>query len=151
MAFWGTYEYQLDDRNRVPIPPRYRDAFESGAVLATGLEPCVVVHTPDSFQSAAAAIEEIPEESEEGRDARRDFYGNAFEEQKDGQGRLLLRAKLVTHAGLKKDVVVVGSGHWLEIWDKATWEGREGARNAVRRAATSAIGARKTAKLEQGG
>ncbi len=146
MAFYGSYEYQLDERNRVAIPPDFRDQYEAGAVLATGMEPCVVVHTPASFERAAEAVEAIPEETEAGRDARRDFYSNAFKEKKDSQGRLLLRSKLIAHAGLHKDVVVIGSGAWVEIWDRATWEGREAEREAARRNALAKIGEQKNAQ-----
>jgi len=146
MTFYGTYDYQLDDRNRVAIPPDYRDQYEAGAVLMTGMEPCVVIHTPDSFLQAAAAVEAIPEETQAGRDARRDFYSNAFKEKKDTQGRLLLRSKLIAHAGLHRDLVVIGSGGWLEIWDRETWEAREAEREAARRDALARIGERKSAQ-----
>ncbi|HEY4668848.1 MAG TPA: division/cell wall cluster transcriptional repressor MraZ, partial [Tepidiformaceae bacterium] len=78
--------------------------------------------------------------------ARRAFFGNAFDVQKDGQGRLLIPAKLMTYAGLKKDVVVVGTQECLEIWDKALWEGQEEDLTATRLAVLNDIGARKSAQ-----
>ena len=146
MAFRGTFDYQLDDRNRVAIPPRYRDQFEAGAVLTTGLEPCIVMYTQDGFEQAAQTIEAIPEETAEGREARRDFYANAWDAQKDGQGRVLIGAKLLAHAAITKDVVVVGAGNALEIWDKETWENRDQTRATARRDATAEIGERRRAR-----
>jgi MraZ protein len=150
MAFLGTYPYQMDDKNRVPIPPRYRGQFEDGAVLTTGLEPCVVLYTPTGFDEAAARVEAIPEETEEGRDARRDFFANAQPLDKDSQGRLTLQDKWIRHAGLAKEIVVIGTGKCLEIWDRATWETRDTNRVSARRQETQAMARRGSAE-ERGG
>jgi MraZ protein len=150
VTFYGTYEYQLDDRNRVALPPAFRDAYDAGAVLATGVEPCVLVYTPSGFEKAGAAIEAIPIETEDGREARRDFYGNAFPEKKDAQGRILLRGMLITHAGLRKDVLVIGAGDCLEIWDRPTYEARAAEREAARRNRLAQIGERKAAQQGTG-
>jgi len=146
MAFRGNYEYQLDDRNRVAIPPRYREDFGAGAILTPGVEQCIQVYTQEGYDRQAAVLETVPFESEEGRKARRAFFGNAFDVQKDGQGRLLIPSKLMAYAGLKKDVVVVGTQECLEIWDKALWEGQEEDLTATRLAVLNDIGARKAAQ-----
>jgi MraZ protein len=132
MRFVGTFDYALDDRNRVPIPPAYRSAFEEGGYLATGTEKCLVIHTPDSFTRAAELIEAIPEETQEGEDARRDFYGKVWPLQKDGQGRILIKEELLKFAGLVKEVKVVGVGRRLEVWDSAAYDARESDRQAAR-------------------
>ena len=125
MPFLGSVEYQMDDRNRVAIPPKYRDQFDAPAVLTTSKDGCVSVYTQSGFDEAAKVVESRPEDTPEGRRARRFFFGNAFPVAKDGQGRLLIPPKLIEHAGLKKDVVVVGLGGWFEIWDKEAYEALE--------------------------
>ena len=45
MTFRGSYDYAIDDRGRVPLPPRYRDAFREGVILVQGREGCVAVYT----------------------------------------------------------------------------------------------------------
>lgn len=132
MRLTGTFDYVLDDRNRVPIPPAYRGAFEEGGYIATGTEPCLVLHTLESFNRASEIIEAIPEETQEGEDARRDFYGKVWPLQKDAQGRVTIREDLAKFAGLTKDVKVVGVGRRMEVWDSATFDSREEARQAAR-------------------
>ena len=139
VKFFGSFDYQMDDRNRVPIPPVYRSEFESGGVVATGTEPCVVLYTRDAFHEAAAAVEALPA-TDEGDAARRDFYGLAFPVQKDGQGRVLLVRELIDHASLRKEVKVVGVGRHMEIWDRAAWDAGEQQRKATRKAARNAAG-----------
>ncbi|MEO8538884.1 MAG: hypothetical protein ABI577_04025 [bacterium] len=137
MLFVGKVEYQLDDRNRVPIPPAYRGAFDGGGYLSTGNDPCIVLHTTESFTKTAQIIEAIPAETEEGDDARRDFYGNVWAAQRDAQGRITLREDFLVHAGISREVLVVGVGDKLEFWDRATYAAREQEQRENRRRATA--------------
>lgn len=132
MAFRGSYDYQLDDRNRVALPPRYRDAFLGGAVLTPGVDGCVEVYTPDDYDRQAEAFAALPAQSAGGRTARRAFAGMAYDVPRDNAGRLLIPQKLIAHANLKKDVVVVGAQECLEIWDKAAWDEQEAKLAAAR-------------------
>ena len=132
MAFRGNFEYQLDDRNRVALPPKFREAFVGGAILTPGVDGCVEVYTPEGYEREAAVVERVPAYSEEGRQLRRAFFGEAFDVQRDGQGRLLIPAKLLAYSGIEKDVVVVGADQRLELWDRATWEGQEQALQTAR-------------------
>ncbi len=127
MAFRGQYEYTVDEKGRVALPPRYREQFSAGAVLLPGLEPCVQVFTPEGFEERAAAVERLPYESAEGRLARRAIWGNSWDVTKDGQGRILIPEKLLQHAGIARGaaVVIVGANECLEIWDRARWEEQE--------------------------
>lgn len=122
--FVGTEDYQLDDRNRVPIPPLYRAAFEGGGYINRGQAPCLQLFTPESFKTAADIFMSMPAETEEGDDARRAFFGSTRGIQKDSQGRITLKDDLIQYAGLKKDVVVVGVGDKLEIWDREAYRNR---------------------------
>lgn len=139
LFFAGKFPYLLDERNRVPIPPHFRAAFDTGAYITTGgADPCLVLHTPESLAQAAAIIEAIPEETELGEQARRDFFGNMQPINKDAQGRITLTADMVQHAGLKKNVVVVGTGRRMEIWDQGVYEAGEEARRQARQMAMNA-------------
>lgn len=140
MFFVGKVDYQMDDRKRVPIPPVYRGAFDAGGYLSTGNDPCIVLHTLESFARTAEIIEEVPAETQEGDDARRAFYGNVWPVQKDGQGRITLRDDFLKHAGIDRDVLIVGVGQKLEIWDRATFLAREEEQAENRRRATARRG-----------
>ena len=125
MGFRGNFEYQLDDRNRVALPPRFREDFANGAILTPGFDRCIEVYTPEGYDRASEVIEQTPGHTREGRRIRRAFFGSSFDVPRDGQGRLLLPPKLVNYAGITKDVVVVGADRKLEIWDKGSWDSQE--------------------------
>jgi MraZ protein len=122
--FVGTEDYQLDDRNRIPIPPLYRAAFERGGYINRGQAPCLQLYTPESFATAADLFMSIPAETEEGDDARRAFFGSTRGIQKDTQGRITLKDDLLAYAGITKEVVVVGVGDKFEIWDREAFNNR---------------------------
>jgi MraZ protein len=125
MDFLGTFEYQMDDRNRVGLPPRYRDQFDAPAIMTTSRDSCIAVYTQEGFEAAGAEVRARADDSVEGRRYRRFFFSNAYPVPKDGQNRLLIPQKLIEYGGLKKDVVVAGAGDWFEIWDKAKWDAEQ--------------------------
>ena len=55
------------------------------------------------------------------------LFPNAIEVTPDKQGRIQLTPRLLAHAGLEKDVTVVGMGRYAEIWNTAVWDERESA------------------------
>jgi MraZ protein len=39
----------------------------------------------------------------------------------DSAGRVMLSGRQLEHAGIDRDVVVIGAGDCLELWDPSTW------------------------------
>jgi MraZ protein len=120
--FEGRFEYAMDDRGRVPVPPRFRDAFLTGGVINQGPDPCLRVFTSDSFQEQAQLHTRDPAIDRAARMTRRGFFANSFRVELDRQGRILVPAPLRDYAGLRGNVVVSGAGEWLEVWDPGRFE-----------------------------
>lgn len=117
VRFLGTFDYAMDERGRVPIPPRYRDAFRDGIVLSQGSpDRCVQVFTPEGFESHASQFTATPAIRRRGRDLRRMLYSSSHHAQLDAQNRLLIPMPLRSYANLSGTVLVVGAGECLEIW-----------------------------------
>ncbi len=55
------------------------------------------------------------------RRVQRLLLGHASECQMDGAGRLLIAPVLRQHAGLTKEVMLVGQFNKFELWDETTW------------------------------
>jgi len=133
--FLGRYEYAMDERGRVPVPPRYRDLFLRGAVLNQGPDSCLRLFTEESFEQQASLYTGQPAIERSGRVTRHGFFANCFSVEPDRQGRILIPAPLREYANLQGSVIVAGAGEWLEIWspDAFTTEMAE----ALRREAAS--------------
>jgi MraZ protein len=122
MAFRGHYEHSLDAKNRLSIPARFRASFSAGVVLAKDPEPCVAVWTPDSHEAIIErALAGLNPMGSEHRKLSRFYQGNSFEVELDSNGRVTLPPPLLSHAGVAKEVVVVGVGDHLEVWERERW------------------------------
>jgi MraZ protein len=122
LAFRGHFDYSLDAKNRLTVPPKFRAAFSSGIVLAKGLEPCIALWTPDEFDSwTDSFLKDLNPVSAERRKLTRFFAGSSFDAELDSAGRVTLNAPLLAHAGIGKEVVIVGNLDHLEIWDRKQW------------------------------
>jgi MraZ protein len=131
VAFRGHFDYSLDAKNRLNVPAKFRAAFSSGVVLAKGLEPCVAVWAPDTFERwTESFLSNLNPVSPERRKLTRYFAGSSFDAELDSAGRVTLSKALLEHAGIQKDVVVVGNLDHIEIWDRDRWGDDQQALNA---------------------
>lgn len=119
--FLGRYDHRVDPQGRISIPTRFREAFKPGLVLTKGYEPCVVVFTPTGWEEFAQRIASLSMNQARARRLRRMTFGNAFNLELDRQGRVLLPAPLRQYAGIDEEVVIVGNGDYVEMWDAAHW------------------------------
>jgi MraZ protein len=123
MAFRGHFDYSLDAKNRLTVPPKFRATFSSGIVLAKGLEPCIALWTPEQFEAwTDSFLSSLNPVSAERRKLTRFFAGSSFDAELDSAGRVTLNAPLLTHAGVDKEVVIVGNLDHLEVWDRKAWQ-----------------------------
>ena len=123
MAFRGHFDYSLDAKNRLTVPTKFRASFSSGIVLAKGLEPCITVWVPEEFDNwTNSFLSNLNPVSAERRKLTRFFAGSSFDVELDSAGRVTLNAPLLAHAGIAKEVVMVGNLDHLEVWDRKTWE-----------------------------
>lgn len=120
--FLGTYEPRLDDKGRLILPAKFREAMSSGLVLTKGQERCLYAFTRADFEDIHERLSKAPISSKQARDYMRVFNSSANDEVPDKQGRITIPAKLRQYAGLDRDVAVIGSGSKIEIWDAPTWE-----------------------------
>ena len=118
----GAHEHTIDDKNRLTLPARFRQAFADGVVVTRGLDGCLhAFRRPDWDRLVESRLAALDPLSPEGRRLERFFYSGASETELDKQGRVMLPRELIEHAKLGREVVVAGVNDRLEIWDRATW------------------------------
>lgn len=120
-GFLGEHEYRIDNKGRIPIPPRFRAALKEGVVLAPGLEKCLRLYPLSYWQKIEERQETLPDSRSKWRTLKRYIFGKAFLTELDAQGRVTLPLSLRQQAGIGETVVVVGLNKYLELWDKAQW------------------------------
>jgi MraZ protein len=118
----GAYDHTIDDKNRLTLPAKFRQAFEGGVFVTRGLDGCLFAYRREDWnrlvESRLAPLDPL---SPETRRLQRFFYAGASESELDKQGRVMIPAQLIEHAKLGREVVVAGVNDRLEIWDRAAW------------------------------
>ena len=119
----GEYDHTIDDKNRLTLPARFRQAFADGIVVTPrhGRLPLRLHARRLGRARRERGSPTLDPLSKEGRRMQRFFFSGAAEAELDKQGRVGLPAALLEHAKLGRDVVVAGVHDHLEIWDRAAW------------------------------
>jgi MraZ protein len=120
--FYGEFDYKLDEKGRVPVPPKFRNFLKDGLVLTVGAEKCITAYTVTEWKKLSASVTSSPLARSKMRRLNRFLFATAFVTKVDGQGRIALPAPLREHAQIAEDVAIVGLNTTLEIWNKAFWE-----------------------------
>lgn len=128
-SFHGATVATLDAKGRLAIPTRYRDALLSEAkhvVLTAHPEGCVLLYPPAAWEPVRAQAQTFPSFHPQASWWKRLLLG--FEEHivPDGSGRILVSGALRLHARLERDVMLVGQGHYFELWDSGVWNAKLG-------------------------
>ena len=78
--FIGQYDHSIDDKSRLTLPARFREALADGVVLSKGLDGSVDVYPKDAWQTTIAErIGGLDPLSSEARTLQRLFFGAARE------------------------------------------------------------------------
>lgn len=114
--FIGRYYHRLEDKGRVSLPKKFRE-IEKDWIVTRGLDGGLFVFKKSDFVEKIEEISQRTFTKKKNRDFVRLMVNEAQEVSADNNGRVSLPDYLITTAGLKKDLVVVGSYSYLEIWD----------------------------------
>jgi MraZ protein len=120
--FLGEYQYKVDEKGRIPLPPRFKERLKMGLVLAKGLEKCITVYPVEEWTKVGEKLATLPPIPSKTRRINRFTFATAFYEDLDPQGRIALPSALRCHAEIKQNAVVAGVNNYLEIWSKESWE-----------------------------
>ena len=120
--FIGEYNITIDDKGRLAVPVKFREALAIGAVVTRGLDTSLFLLPLEEWGKLADKIAGLPLGQANSRAFARLMLAGAMDTRLDKQGRFIIPEYLRAYAGLKKDVVMVGIQNRLEIWDKAAWE-----------------------------
>lgn len=119
--FLGTYEPKLDEKGRVILPAKFRSQLANGIVITRGQENSLYVFPLNEFEKMHETLSQAPVTSRKARDYMRVFISGATDEMPDKQGRITIPAALRKYAQLQRDLVVIGAGTRVEIWDAERW------------------------------
>ena len=120
--FFGEHEYKVDEKGRVPLPPKFRRELRAGVILAKGTEKCLEAYPVAEWKRIADSLATKAVTPANLRKLKRAIFGSAFSASFDGQGRIVLPFLLRTYADIGDTAVVVGADNCVELWNKELWE-----------------------------
>ena len=119
-VFQGTSALTLDGKGRVNVPARHRDALmaATNGQLTLTKHPvgCLLVFPRPAWEQFRDKLLGLPMSAD---GWRRVFIGSAVDVDIDSAGRLHVSPELRAAAALTKDVLLLGMGQRLELWDTA--------------------------------
>ncbi len=120
--FLGEFQHSIDDKGRVTLPAKFKDAFADGLVVSKGFENCLSIFTMAQWPREEEKMRAQESLKQNYRMFARRFFASANELVPDKAGRIVIPGALREEAELDKDVYVIGVSDRLEIWAKERWE-----------------------------
>ncbi|MDF2716486.1 MAG: cell division protein MraZ [Paenibacillus sp.] len=120
--FMGEYQHTIDDKGRMIVPAKFRDALGAQFIVTRGLDNCLFVYPKEEWAVLEQKLKSLPLMKADARAFTRFFFSGATECELDKQGRINIPNTLCEYAKLDKDCVVLGVSNRVEIWSKHVWE-----------------------------
>ncbi|MEP7295002.1 MAG: division/cell wall cluster transcriptional repressor MraZ [Burkholderiales bacterium] len=128
IAFQGPAALTLDGKGRLAVPARHRELLTAMGVsqLTITKQPggSLLIFPRPAWEAFRARIAALPMEA---AGWKRVFLGNAMDVDIDASSRVLIAPELRLSAGLVRDVMLLGMGSHLELWDAKTYAEHEAA------------------------
>jgi MraZ protein len=119
--FLGEYVHTIDDKGRLVVPAKFRNALAGGMVVTKGVDRCLVIYPMDEWQAYRERISSLPTMDRSARDLRRLIFAGAVDIVPDAQGRFVVPQSLREYAGLDGQVVIAGCDNYIEVWSPEEW------------------------------
>ena len=124
--FTSEYESKLDAKGRLVLPSRIKAQLPEGGghelVIRRGFEQCLILYPMVEFKKVFSKISGLSEFNEEYRKLQRNFFSGTVTVELDSNGRMLIPKNMLTYSSIDKDVILVGMGNKVEIWNPSIYE-----------------------------
>ena len=114
----GKYQHTIDAKGRVFVPAPLRKLLGEEFYVTICGEKCLQIYTLDKWEQYLEKLNSMKQNEQK---QLRPIFSYAAHCVPDGQGRIQLPAHLRTHADLTKNVTILGTGNFVQIWDADTF------------------------------
>lgn len=119
--FNSQYECKLDPKGRLVLPAKIKAAIPeangSALMLRMAEDKCLALYPMIEYKKLENQVKSLSINNAEQRILQRSFFISSVEVELDSNGRILLPKIYQSYAGLEKDLIVVGMGSRIEIWN----------------------------------
>lgn len=118
---FGEFQYTVDDKGRVIIPPSFRSFVKNGMVITRGMEGCLYVFPVTQWEKITDRLNDLPITDRDSQNFVRFFYSGAAELNMDSGNRVSIPSTLRLFADADSNVVIAGAPNRLEVWNESRW------------------------------
>jgi MraZ protein len=123
LSFTGEFHHTIDSKGRLIVPSRLRDKLrDDEVVLVVSPDGCIDMWSGDGWRDYERKLLEQRRSNPGNRAVIRSIAASAHTDQVDRQGRMAIPEHLRRHAGIDRDVIVVGALDHGEIWSPERYE-----------------------------
>ena len=121
--FFGHYERNIDEKCRLPLPPKLVGKDLPAAFYALkGLDGCLSVYPREDFDRELDRLRRADYADPKKRAYVRLALDSALELLIDGRGRLVIPRDVARAHGLSGVVVILGTLDHFELWSQESYE-----------------------------
>ena len=117
--FRGRYINKLDAKKRVSIPAAFRAALAGQPLVLrrSNRLGCIEAWPASLFEASITPITPADVNLEEDDDSFYVNYADTVDATPDSEGRLIMDAKLLEHAGISDSIAFLGKNQIFELWE----------------------------------
>ena len=120
--FFGSFAHTLDDKGRLMVPRKMREELGSKAYIMKGFDGSLSLYNEVRYQKLVDEFARLSFNQQKVRDYLRIQFASTYEMDVDKLGRVQIPTALLTKFNISREVLVLGIGDHIEVWDKAKYE-----------------------------
>lgn len=121
----GRFEIKMDAKGRMNLPSALQDATNSSFVVTNSQYQgcrCLDIYTKEEWEKLESRISQLSSLKKEVQAFQRFYIAGGQPVDAGSQGRVLIPKSLRDYANLEDEIVIVGMGSKLEVWNLSDWQ-----------------------------
>lgn len=118
MMFGGEFHHSVDGKGRITIPSKFREELGEECVVSRGFDGCLNIYSVAEWESQVGGLLKVKRRSKDLRELIRHLFSKMITCTYDKQGRILISQELREIANIDKNVVLVGNGDHIQLFDE---------------------------------
>ena len=120
--FFGSFAHTLDEKGRLMIPRKMREELGLRVYIMKGFDGSLSIYTESRYQKLVDEFSNLPFNQRKNRDYLRLQFASTHEMDVDKLGRVQIPTALLSKFNISREVLVLGIGDHIEVWDQKKYE-----------------------------
>ncbi len=118
----GQFQGKVSPKFQAAFPKKFREILGEKLIATLGFEQALLVVSESGWKELLEETENKSVTQGSARETKRFLLGGAAFIELDEKGRFILPDYLRKYAELGEEIVFLGQGTYVEIWDKKRWD-----------------------------